>query len=158
MAEKRTLKKCPSCGKAALRVGQHAHVARAAGVQFSAALPALVCGSCGEAIVEDSTVERFELLAARELARMGIGSSDAFRFMRKALGMTAAELARVLDVTPETVSRWETGKVALGRSVVVTLASLVADRIEGRDRTLALATAQDHPAPRRATVELDLAG
>ena len=30
------------------------------------------------------------------------------RYARKALGMRAAELAAALDVTPETVSRWET--------------------------------------------------
>src|SRR5262245_51033303 len=104
------MKKCPSCSKPTLRTGKHTHVVRAAGVQFRAALPALVCGSCDEAVVEDAAVERFELLAARELARMGIANGDAFRFMRKALGMTAAELARVLAVTPESVSRWETGR------------------------------------------------
>jgi putative zinc finger/helix-turn-helix YgiT family protein len=152
------MRKCSACGKSALRTGKHTHALRAAGVQFRAALPALVCGSCGEAVVEDDTVERFELMAARELARMGIANGDAFRFMRKALGMTGAELARVLAVTPETVSRWETGKVELGRSEFVMLASLVADRIEGRDRTLALATAQDRPATERGTVELDIAG
>jgi putative zinc finger/helix-turn-helix YgiT family protein len=152
------MKKCPSCDQPALRADAHTHSVRAAGVQFRADLPALVCASCGEAVVEDSAVERFELLAARELARMGVSSGEAFRFMRKALGMTAADLARVLAVTPESVSRWETGKVELGRAELVTLASLVADRLEGSDRTLALATAQDHPAPRRTTVELDLAG
>jgi putative zinc finger/helix-turn-helix YgiT family protein len=152
------MKNCSTCSKAALRAGTQTHVVRAAGVQFRATLPALVCGSCGEAIVEDAHLERFELLAARELARMGIADGDAFRFMRKALGLTAAELARVLAVTSETVSRWETGKVEVGRPEFVTLASLVADRIEGRDRTLALATAQDHPATKRGTVELDLAG
>ena len=37
-------------------------------------------------------------------------SGKEIRFLRKAIGMKAAELARFLDVTPETISRWENGK------------------------------------------------
>lgn len=37
-------------------------------------------------------------------------SGQEIRFLRKTVGMKAAELARFLDVTAETISRWENGK------------------------------------------------
>jgi DNA-binding XRE family transcriptional regulator len=39
------------------------------------------------------------------------------RFLRKAIGFTAKELASDLDVSEETVSRWENGHLAIGNSV-----------------------------------------
>src|SRR6266849_2127940 len=37
-------------------------------------------------------------------------NGQEIKFLRRAIGVKAADLARFLDVTPETVSRWETGK------------------------------------------------
>jgi DNA-binding transcriptional regulator YiaG len=59
--------------------------------------------------VAGEALSKLELAAAAELARLGRRSGPALRFMRKALGYRAVELA-ALDVAPETLSRWETGE------------------------------------------------
>jgi DNA-binding XRE family transcriptional regulator len=40
---------------------------------------------------------------------------DEVRFARQSLGLTQARLAGLLDVAPETVSRWETGSETMSR-------------------------------------------
>ncbi len=70
--------------------------------------------------------------------------------MRKILGLRAADLALLLDVTPETISHWETGKARIGRAAFVALGAMVQDATEGRsttrDRLAALD--DDHPRPK----------
>lgn len=40
-------------------------------------------------------------------------SGEHFREMRKACGLKSYEMARWIGVTPETTSKWETGKLAV---------------------------------------------
>ena len=54
-------------------------------------------------------LDRFEIEVALALARAGAHSGDAIRTMRKAVGLSATALAELLDVSLETVSRWENG-------------------------------------------------
>jgi DNA-binding XRE family transcriptional regulator len=98
---------------------------------------AIKCGACGEAVLNGADLGRAELLAGAEALARGLRDGGTFKFIRKALGMRAAELGDLLDVSPETVSRWENGHRAAERSVWNTLADLVADRLEGTDTTLA---------------------
>ncbi len=76
------------------------------------------------------------LLVASQLLGMGIANGEAFRFMRKALGLRAADLAGMLGVDAATVSRWETGKVPVDRAALATLAAAATERLDGRDATL----------------------
>ena len=48
------------------------------------------------------------------------------------------DLADLLDVAPETVSRWENGHRSADRSVWNTLADLLANAVEGKTTTLDL--------------------
>src|SRR5207253_1158815 len=80
------------------------------GHRFSAFVPALRCECCGEVYLDGQALSRFELLVAGELARSGAQSGEAFQFMRKSIGMRAIDLGKLLDVSHETISRWETGK------------------------------------------------
>jgi transcriptional regulator with XRE-family HTH domain len=54
-------------------------------------------------------------------------SGDEIRFARKSLGFTQARLARLLDVAPETVSRWETGSETMSRVSRLALLAVVND-------------------------------
>jgi len=54
-----------------------------------------------------------------------IGGAE-IRFARKALGLTQASLAALLDVAPETISRWETGSEAMSRVSRLALLAVVA--------------------------------
>jgi DNA-binding XRE family transcriptional regulator len=55
--------------------------------------------------------------------------------MVKALGLRAADLARLLDVTPETISHWETDKARPSRAAFVAIGALVQETIDGRTTT-----------------------
>ena len=76
-----------------------------------------------------------ELAVAREFADVGVDTGEAFRRMRKALGLRATDLAQLLDLTPETISHWETGKVVINRAAFVALGAMVQDAIDGRTTT-----------------------
>src|SRR5262249_39052988 len=76
------------------------------------------------------------------LAEHGFSEGEEVRFLRRQLDLRAADLAELLDVTPETVSHWETGKTIPDLRSRQTLGALVLDKIAGttttRDRLAAL--------------------
>jgi len=78
--------------------------------------------------------------------------------MRKVAGIRAVELAELLDVAPETVSHWETGKHAPDRSTLATVAALALDALDGatttRDRLRAL---RERPPLAKVRLELPAA-
>jgi transcriptional regulator with XRE-family HTH domain len=86
----------------------------------------------------------------------GPATGEAFRFMRKVLGIPAIELAELLDVAPETVSRWENGKLPIERRALALLASMVLDRVEGVTTTLERLRSLRDPPAAPALVRLDL--
>jgi transcriptional regulator with XRE-family HTH domain len=72
--------------------------------------------------------------------------------MRKALGLKAADLATLLDLTPETISRWENGRGSIDVGALAVLRGLVADRIAGSDQTMTMLRAIRSPAQTPAKV------
>jgi putative zinc finger/helix-turn-helix YgiT family protein len=126
---------------------------------FTATVPVTRCEGCGETYVSGPVLERLELTVAQSLAELGIATPEAFRFARKALGLRLADLAELLDVRLETVSRWETGKVPVDRCAFATLAAMVTDELEGRaERTAnrlraARAPKPATPSPLRLTLD-----
>lgn len=125
-----------------------------AGKTFAASVPVIRCADCGESYYPGPALELFELEVAGELARHGEVSPEAFRFMRKALGFPAVELADLLDVAHETVSRWEHGRLPIERRAAALLSALVLDRLEGRTSTLDRLKALLKPEPLPSLVRL----
>ncbi|HET7754758.1 MAG TPA: helix-turn-helix domain-containing protein [Anaeromyxobacteraceae bacterium] len=119
------------------------------GVIASVRAPARSCAGCGEVRVDASVLRHAGLSIACELADRGIHSGDALRHMRKALGLRAIDLAQLLDVTPETISHWETGKALPTRAAFATVAAMVEEAVEGRtvtrDRLAAVAERRKYP-------------
>jgi DNA-binding transcriptional regulator YiaG len=105
------------------------------GCHFVATLPTTVCSQCGHVEIDRVAEAKFVEEIARVLADCGASSGGAFRLMRKAIGMRGTELARLLAVAPETVSRWETEKRGIDRATVAVLAALVHERAD-RKRTM----------------------
>jgi putative zinc finger/helix-turn-helix YgiT family protein len=103
-------------------------------VTASAAVPTR-CPSCGDVQIDRELAQRFSLAMCCELADAGVASGEALRHMRKALGLRAAELARLLDVRPETISHWETGKAPPNRAAFVAVCAMIQDAIDGRTTT-----------------------
>jgi len=153
------MKRCTQCDSGALLVDSTAENTReVAGHLFVAFLPAKRCTSCGKVCFESVVLERFELHVAVAIAEAGVSSGQAFRYLRKSIGMRAAELAQLLDVSAETISRWETEKRNVDRGALALLGGLVRDAIEGRTSTLQQLRALHQPRPLAKTVQLDLSG
>lgn len=123
---------------------------------FLATLPAQSCRVCGEASYEPAVLQLFDLHIAQHLAEAGVGSGAVFRFMRKALRLRAVDLALLLDVSPETLSRWETGKRSLDRGAFAVLAAAVRDALAGTTATLDTLRALGAPRTLQKRVHLDL--
>lgn len=98
--------------------------------------PQRICASCGERTYRAADLVAAEEAVTRELAARGIRDGAVFRRLRRALGLKATELAGLLGVTPETVSRWENGHNQADRAVWATLDLLLDDRRAGRSNTL----------------------
>lgn len=84
----------------------------------------------GEVGVNAVVLGRAELAIAAALALESPVGAEGFRFMRGALGLRAVDLAAMLDVNPQTVSRWERGETAVDRAAWLALGTLVLERLE----------------------------
>lgn len=135
------MKRCVSCRSGELRENREAVEVRvpsspdALVVRVTGVL-ASKCGGCGESVLHGPDLGRAELLAGAEAMTLGLRDGGTFKFIRKALGLRASELGALLDVSPETISRWENGHRAAERSVWNTLADLVSDRLHGTQTTV----------------------
>ena len=61
--------------------------------------------------------------------------------------LSIADLAQILHVTPETVSRWESGEHPIDPNAAVLLALMVAEMIEGRSTCIDHLKATHDPVP-----------
>ena len=87
------------------------------------------CGTCGDHEVVIPRIEELhETLATAVVTHVARLSSDEVRFLRKYLGYSGVELARVMGVSPETVSRWENKKETMGPSAERLLRLLVVQK------------------------------
>jgi putative zinc finger/helix-turn-helix YgiT family protein len=102
---------CPSCGtamvekRATLRLpinGEEVSVASALH---------LSCIKCGEVVLrfQDAKRLREDAIAAYR-KKHGLLSADEIRGIRERFGLTQAELAQLLKLGSNTVSRWESGR------------------------------------------------
>lgn len=123
--------KCAKCGTRTKRQPA-AHALTVSGVELRGEVTEDTCPKCGDATMAVAELERFELNASAALASHGVCTGEAFRFIRKALGMRAADVADVLGTTPETVSRWENGQRDVDRHVFAMLGELAIAEAEGR--------------------------
>jgi putative zinc finger/helix-turn-helix YgiT family protein len=149
--------KCPSCGGERWRKGAVSQAIEVGGRTFKADLVATVCSKCGDPIVSHEELGRFEVAVARELARAGAHAGQAIRFMRKAIGLPAAELSALLGVQRWTLSRWETGERDAPLAAVATLGALVLDHAAGRTETMERLRALAKGPKLAKVIRLDLA-
>jgi putative zinc finger/helix-turn-helix YgiT family protein len=127
--------KCPACTSSKWKRGLSPHVSVVDGRKFKADLAASVCTECGEAIVALDELDRFEVAVALSLTQAGASSGEAIRTMRKAIGLSATALAELLDVSMETVSRWENGSRDAPLPAVAALGAMVVDHVAGSSAT-----------------------
>lgn len=106
------------------------------GHTFTAQLPATRCESCGQVIIQGHDMRLFELRIAVELAKAGVRSAGAFKFMREAAGLTHEALAHLLDVSEDFVGYWEKGDWPVDPRAQAVLAALILGRFEHRHSAL----------------------
>ncbi len=147
------MKQCVKC-KGALSVTEVREEVTVAGATFSGMVSARRCNACGEVYIAVEDGMRFDLRVAQDLGSRGAATGEAFKFMRKALGMRAVDLAELLGVAAETISRWERGERPVDRAALTVVGALVADKLEKRTTTMDLLKAQQEP---QAVVGLKLA-
>ncbi len=147
--------KCHACGATPL-VESTTTMKRAFGEQvYTAELPATACPACGEAVVEGDVLARYDAALTHALVRHGQPGAAAVKWLRKAARLTGAELAALLGVTPESVSRWENDRTAMDRATWVTLGALAIEAEEGRSDTADMLRARAEP--RKPVVRVSLA-
>lgn len=137
--------RCTNCSERKL-VEEQQTVTREVGDRtFEGMVKGWRCSSCGESYQDGSDLGAFEEAASKWLAEHGVRTPQELKFMRKAAGIRAADLASWLDVTPETISHWETGKHAPDVVARSTIASIVLDTLRGERITRDRLYAQGHP-------------
>jgi putative zinc finger/helix-turn-helix YgiT family protein len=106
-------------------------------VTFSVEMPCVRCEACGETTTAHGDGEKADAAVAHALALNGPMTGAAFRHMRNVLNISRAEMASLLDVAPETVSRWEVEGRPVDRAAWLLLSTIVEEHEAGRTTTLA---------------------
>ncbi|MDY0001846.1 MAG: helix-turn-helix domain-containing protein [Polyangia bacterium] len=124
--------KCAQCDNGTLETGVVERTVKVGELSYTAEVPAKVCPRCGAYRLSMDTVRRLSAKIAADLAKEGVATPEVFRYLRKRLKLSAKELATLLDVTPETVSRWENGKHPMDLRALKLLGAMVLDSLGER--------------------------
>jgi len=119
------------------------------------------CPKCGAFEVDIPRIEELHRTIAGEVVTKRAPLTPAeIRFLRKWLGWAGVDFAAHMGVTPETVSRWETGSLGVGASADRLLRMMVVNRAPVQDYSLEMLKAIDESAstPFRLGVEADEKG
>ncbi|MBA3460439.1 MAG: helix-turn-helix domain-containing protein [Deltaproteobacteria bacterium] len=132
-----TMTKCPTCKKEnALRDRESS--AEICGLEVRGR--GLACRFCDEFLIANAELARMEAEAASVMVARGIRDGRQFQFVRKELDITAVDLAKLLGVRPETISRWERGEYPVDRAAAFALGELFERPRVVRAKLEALAT------------------
>ena len=153
---KEAKQRCVTCGDNSMCEGEVSLTREIGEHVFSATTKGLVCTTCGESIADVLAGERFDLAVAEILSEAS-PTGDAFRFLRKVAGLRARDLARMLGVTGDTISRWENGKHPVDRAAFFVLGKVAREKCAGSTAMLDLLVRGELPRalPRIVTVHLD---
>lgn len=121
------------------------------------------CGKCNEVTISFPHLKG--LFAAVAISRIKVPlklNGQEIRFLRKALGMSAKKLAESLEITVETVSRWENNKAPIGPSYEKLLRLWVGTGLQDRAPLIPFAASeilnmQMEPNLQNQQIELTLA-
>ena len=102
---------CPTCGTMMKETRGALHT-RVNGEDVAVSnVPHVECPKCGEQVLTYTQARRFEEDAiAFYRKKYGLLSGDEIRAIREHHGLTQVELARLLRLGPNTISRWEAGR------------------------------------------------
>ncbi len=110
--------KCVNCGEAMMTEAKEDYRYTESGLSNVILQGVTVrrCPRCNEVEVAIPAIVGLHRAIARLLAsKAGALLGEEVRFLRKHLGLSGVDFAAELGVTPETVSRWESGAQAMGQ-------------------------------------------
>jgi putative zinc finger/helix-turn-helix YgiT family protein len=108
------------------------------------------CQKCGAEEVAIPRIEELHRLMAQAVIRRPHRLVPAeIKYLRKWLGWSGVDFARHMGTTPETVSRWEQGRVPMSPQADRLLRLMVATRAPVADYTLDALTTIGRSAPLR---------
>lgn len=110
---------CGSCGAAKLTVSRENVKYDASGLPGVTLMNLEVrrCEACGDyAIVIPRILELHRLMAETVIRKPAPLTPAEIRFLRKHIGWSAVDFAKRMGTTPESVSRWENGKLPMAAS------------------------------------------
>jgi putative zinc finger/helix-turn-helix YgiT family protein len=148
--------RCVACKRGTAKPAEVDLRREVAGHLFTATVRGLHCEACGETYTQGADGEQFDYAIADALAAAA-PTGEAFRFLRKLAGLRAADLGALLDVTNDTISRWETEKSPISRSAFALLGVIVAEQKSGSTAMLDLLRAAGAPRKLGEKVKLKLA-
>ena len=149
--------KCPHCDSAVARTKKE-QSRTIASTTFLVRGVSYACKKCRVEIVFEDDVRRIDLEVASVLAMRSEPHGEGFRFLRRSLELRAIELAALLHVTAETVSRWENDQRPVDLNAWVTLGSMVLERAGHPPATLRRLLALQAPAKMPRSIRLDFTG
>lgn len=149
------MRKCPHCDGTVAR-SKRERTSAVAGTWFVARVDTYACRRCRAVFLAGPALERLDLEIACFLARRASPSGETLRFLRKALGLRGVALASLLQVTAETLSRWERGQRGVDANAWITVGSLVLEKSGRPTATYERLSALAEPRKLPATVRIDL--
>jgi DNA-binding transcriptional regulator YiaG len=135
---------CPKCGSTRQISREKIERVELDPLSIDVVQPQTLCAQCG-LMLAAPLPEDVDLACARLLADLGNATGGAFRFLRRSLRFKATDVATLLRVRPETISRWENSDRQVDRAAWLALAAIVDDRIQDRRTTEDRIRATDHP-------------
>jgi len=110
------VEKCPQCGRRMRRTmaDHYKYVESGLSSVYLSGIAIYLC-SCGEEVLHLPSIESLHWLIVEKLLKKPSQlRGEELRFIRKYVGLKAADLAKMLSVDPSTVSKWETGESPIG--------------------------------------------
>ncbi len=102
---------CPTCGRMMKETRGALHTPVNGEDVAVPNVPHFKCSRCGEQVLAYTQARRFEEDAiALYRKKYGLLSGDEIRAIREQHDLTQVELARLLRLGPNTISRWESGR------------------------------------------------
>lgn len=84
------------------------------------------CASCGEYEVAIPAMDKLmDMLAKAVVSKPGRLNGDEIRFLRKHLGYSGVDFAKLMKSAPTTVSKWESGAQPIGQHADLLLRTFV---------------------------------
>jgi len=139
--------RCAECNGQMLEETEAEQPFTVAGRTFVFVIPVSRCTQCESFTISYDAMGIVDDGIARELARHGDMSPAVFKRLRKAIDLRVEELAELLHVLPETITRWERDDEPIDHLAGVVVASMVLERLDGRSTLLDRLKAAVAPLP-----------